>query len=306
MAEAHVDWQARPEAGSSFGMRLLIWIAGICGRRVLHWILLPVSGYFLVLRGPERRASRAYLSRVFERPATLLECWRHFFAFARMSADRIFFLSGQADRVPVTFVGGPEAQAIVDGDQRGLFLAAHLGSFEAARVLGEAFGGMDLRIVLDQQQGARVASLAAELNPELGNKIIDAGRDSVALGLAIGEALREGSWVGFLADRHRAGDRTLAVPFLGQPAAFPVGPYLIASTFKAPMICAFCRLTKRGYEVHCEVLSERVALDRRDRNGQLEALLRQYVARLEVHVRASPYAWFNFYDFWSTADAAEV
>ena len=190
-------WQQRPEAGTRIGLKLLIWIARRLGRRALHAVLVPVSVYFFVTRGPERRASQSFLKRVLDRPVRWGDTFRHFQAFARMSADRVFFLAGAPEKVPVRFVGGPAAQAVVDGGQAGIFLAAHLGSFEAARVLGEAFGGMDLRIVLDRQQGARIATLAAELNPALGNKIIDAAQSSVPLGLEIKEALNAGAWVGF-------------------------------------------------------------------------------------------------------------
>lgn len=298
-AEPQVAWQARPEAGGGSAVRVLILIARGLGRRALHWVLVPVVAYFFWSRAPERRASRAYLGRVFGRPARWTEVYRHFYCFARMTADRIFFLAGAEHKVPVTFVGGPEAQAVVDGGRCGIFLAAHFGSFEAARVLGAHFGGMDLRIVLDQGQNATSVRQAASLNPELADKVIDAGQPGVALGLAMGEALRGGAWIGFLADRYRPGDRTVTTEFLGQPATFPVGPYLIANTFKTPIICVFCRLTSTGYEVHCEVLSPEVTLSRAERERGLELLVERYVQRLEHHVRASPYAWFNFYDFWA-------
>ncbi|MEM6709236.1 MAG: acyltransferase [Pseudomonadota bacterium] len=301
-------WQRRPEAGSRFGMQVLLWITRLFGRRVVHAVMAPVSAYFLFTRGPERRASRAFLDRALDRRASLRDVYRHFFRFACMSVDRAFFLldakrsaAGLAEQVPVTFVGGPESQAVVDAGRPGIFLAAHLGSFEASRVLGAAFGGMDLRIVLDRNQGARISELAAELNPELAKNVIDAGSSTVELGLKIKEALAEGAWVGFLADRYRDGDRTLPVPFLGQTALFPVGPYLIANTFKAPVIGTFCRQGAAGYEVHCEVLSEAVDLPRGQREAALAALVERYVSRLEHHVRASPYAWFNFFDFWAGA-----
>jgi len=105
--------------------------------------------------------------------------------------------------------------------------------------------------------------------------------------------------VGFLADRYRPADRTLAIDFLGALAPFPVGPYIIASTLNAPIICMFCRPSGYGYEVHCEVLSEGAKLPRANRARALEELTRTYVARLEHHVRAAPYGWFNFFDFWA-------
>ncbi|MGI9326423.1 MAG: hypothetical protein ACR2PZ_14470 [Pseudomonadales bacterium] len=295
------DWQARPEAGNTLGMRLLMWVAKRLGRRPLLLLLYPVTAYFYLSRAPERRASRAFLSRVFVRPARDSEVFKHFYSFARVTADRFFFLAGRAAEVPLEFVGGDEVQRVVDTGKAGIFLAAHLGSFEAARVVGPELGGIDLRIVLDQQQGGRFVDMMARINPEMVNKIIDSEQGNVALGLSIAQALRNHEWVGFLADRFRPGDRTTDCKFLGDSARFPLGPYLIANTFSAPVICAFCRLTEDGYEVHCEVLSDAVQVPRQNRAAALNALADRYVERLEHHVRATPYAWFNFFDFWKSA-----
>ena len=298
-ARATPHWQSRPEAGSAIGLRSLLWIANFCGRKPLLWVLYPVTAYFFLLRGPERRASRAYLGRLFGRPAREREVFRHFYSFAQVTADRFFFLTDRAAEIPLRFVGSAEVQRVVDQGNAGIFLAAHLGSFEAARVVGPQLGGIELRIVLDAQQGGRLVKTLARVNPQMVERIIDSEQGSIALGLTIAEALKQQQWVGFLADRFRPGDRTSQCQFLGATARFPLGPYIIASTLRAPVICAFCRLTADGYEVHCEVLSEQVDVPRQQRAEAIERLLTRYVERLEVHVRASPYAWFNFFDFWA-------
>lgn len=294
-----VQWQQRPEAGSSNGIRFLMWLAQRVGRGPLRIALYPVALYFYIVRAPERRASRSYLTRALGRPATRRDVFKHFVSFSHVAADRFFFFSGRSADIPVTFVGTANIQGVVDSGKAGIFLAAHLGSFEAARVLGAELGGIELRIVLDQRFSGRFLQLMAEVNPTLANSIIDSEQGAVALGLSIKDSLHGGAWVGFLADRFRAGDRTVAVPFLGTKAAFPVGPYIIANTLKAPVICTYCRLAGAGYEIHCELLSASVDLPRANRAEALEALTNAYVERLEHHVRAAPFSWFNFYDFWA-------
>ncbi len=298
MSDPTVSWQTRPEAGTRAGLNFLRWVAQYLGRRFLHSLLIPVSLYFYLVRHPERRASRAYLSRVLARPARPWEVYRHFHQFAKVTADRFFFLAGQGDKIPVNFVIDPKLQQVLQQGNPGLFLAAHFGSFEAARVIGPLLGGINLRIVLDKTLNQKFMSMMAEVEPELANLIIDSEQSAVALGLNISDALRSGDWVGFLADRHRQGDRVEYHEFLGGRAAFPTGPYIIANLFHTPVIGTFCRLTKTGYEVHCEVISQRVELPRKQRQQGISTLLENYVGRLEEHVRASPYAWFNFFDFW--------
>ncbi len=297
--DAAESWQQRPEAGTTGGLRFLMWLTVRFGRTPLRAALYPVALYFFVVRGPERRASKSYLNRVLKHKATTLDVLRHFVCFAHVAADRFFFFAGLEDKIPVKFVGFEILQQLVDRGQSGIFLAAHLGSFEAARVVGPQLGGIDLRVVLDQKFSGRFLQLMTEINPELARSIIDSEQGCVELGLTIKDCLRKGAWVGFLADRHRSGDRTLAVDFLGSKASFPVGPYIIASTFKAPIFCMFCRLSGKGYEIHCEVLSEGAQLPRANRQEALEAIVGAYVKRLEHHVQAAPFGWFNFFDFWA-------
>lgn len=301
MTERQSSWQDRPEAGTENGIRFLMWVARHAGRRSLHTLLFPVSAYFLFVRAPERRASQDYLMRVLGRPATILESFRHLHGFAKVTADRFFFMAGRETEIPVKFVLDPEFQKVLDTGKPGIVLAAHFGSFEAARVMGPQLGGINLRIVMDKALNGRFMDLMAELEPTLANVIIDSEQDAVALGLGIGDALRAGDWVGFLADRYRAGDRTLQQSFLGSPALFPVGPYIIANLFKAPLIGVFCHVTSNGYEVHCEVISHEVSFTRRERQAGIDQLQAHYVQRLEYHARQSPFSWFNFFSFWSSS-----
>ncbi|MEM6999520.1 MAG: acyltransferase [Pseudomonadota bacterium] len=298
MSEQAAAWQRRPEAGSTGGLRFLLWVARHLGRGLLHAILAPVACYFFVVRGPERRASRHYLNKVLAKPVRWWHVIYHFYTFACATADRFYFLAAP-ERVPVRFVPDPALLQLLEENRVGLFLAAHFGSFEAARVLGPELGDINLRIVLDVALNQRIMGMLRQLEPRLAEQIIDSEQDPVALGLAIHDAIKNGDWVGLLADRRRAGDRVVPLPFLGEQAMFPAGAYVVAGLFKAPIICAFCRFDGSAYEVHCEVLTTAAALPRGDRERAIAELAHRYATRLEYHVKASPYAWFNFYDFWS-------
>lgn len=293
-------WRDRPEAGTVLGIRLMIAFGRLCGRRLLHALLYPVTAYFYLVRRYERQCSRAFLARVLERPVRRCDVFRHFLQFARVTADRLYFLGRERPDIPVTFRGEEALQALVQASRHGVFLAAHMGSFEAARVLGPQLGGVALHIVLDRQVNLRIMQALEALNPPFAQQIIDSEQGSVELALAISAALERGHWVGFLADRHRPRDRTVECDFLGGRARFPVGPFVIASTFKAPLVGIFPRCVGDGYEIHCEVLSPRLEIPRGNRQAELAAWAQVYADRLASHARAAPYSWFNFFDFWSS------
>ena len=56
-------WKQRPEGGGRFALSLIRGIARWCGRAPARLLLLPITLYFLLVRGPERRASRASTMR---------------------------------------------------------------------------------------------------------------------------------------------------------------------------------------------------------------------------------------------------
>ncbi len=291
-------WRQRPEGGTQFSLRLTVWIARFFGRTVLQLVLIPVAAYFYLFRHAERAASRAFLQQVKGRVPSRAEVFRHFYTFAQVAADRIFFNTGEADNIEVKVLGAGQLRALVAEGRGGIVLAAHLGSFEAARLMGREVGGARVRVVLNRAVNIRLVEQLETLNPKLAEAIIDSEQGAAKLGLAIAEAARQGDWIGFLADRHQPGDATMAADFLGRSAQFPTGPFLIAAALKLPLMYIFPLYLNGRYEVSCELVHQRFELPREDRQQLLPAAIEHFAERLGYFVRLSPYNWFNFYDFW--------
>jgi predicted LPLAT superfamily acyltransferase len=293
------EWRDVPEAGSANAIRFMVWVAQVLGRRVLHAVLVPIAAYFYLVRGTERRASREYLARVLGRPPKVTEVYRHFLTFARVIADRYYFLAGNTDSIPIRVHGWEQLQPLVDKAKGGIVLSAHLGSFEAARVLGTQLSDAVLRMVLDVDINRNLIAGLESVNPGFRDAVINLNQPPASLALSISEALQSSEWVGFLSDRSTRDDRTELFDFLGDRARFPLGPCVIAGVFKAPLICIFPLYINGGYEVYCEILSEEASLPRGSREEALNAYMAQFVVHLEKYVRMAPYNWFNFFDFWT-------
>ena len=294
-----MNWKQRPEGGGRFALRLIIGIALACGRGVGRLLLLPITGYFLLVRGPERRASRDYLGRVLGRPARLFEVARHLHCFAATLLDRVFLLSECFRRFDVRVHGVDAVHAAMDQGRGVLLLGSHLGSFDALRVLSQLRPDVEVAVVLDKAQNPVITELLAALNPKLAASIIDAGQDGTAIVLAIKEAAERGALIGLLADRVRPGEAAIPCQFLGATAAFPVAPMLIASALKIPVaLCFGLYRGGRRYDLHFEMFAEEVQVPRAARATALAALVERFAGRLEHHARLAPYNWFNFYDFW--------
>lgn len=297
--QAIETWKQRPEVGGLWGVWLTRTIALYLGRRLTRLLLLPITLYFLIRRGPERRASRAYLSRLRGRPASLLAIARHMHCFASTTVDRVYLLSERFRRFELHTHGLAELHQATDRGKGVLLFGSHLGSFEALRILSLYRPNTKVRVVLDVQHNAAITRMLNALNPELASTIIDASQDGVAIVLAIKEALEEGALVTMLADRARPGEARVRAMFLGELAEFPAAPWLIASALAAPVV--FCFGLFRGsnrYDLHFDLQTEPVKIDRGQRQFALTQWVQRYAQRIEYYLRIAPYNWFNFYDFW--------
>jgi predicted LPLAT superfamily acyltransferase len=181
-----------------------------------------------------------------------------------------------------------------------LLFVAHFGSFEVMRVGAVRTHELPLRIVLDVNIGRRFMAALAELNPQIAAGIIDSSQGGVDLVLRVREALDAGAVVGIMVDRARGGEKTVPVNFLGGIAQFPASPWLLASALKVPVLTVF-GVWRGGdrYEAHVEILGEQIDLPRTHRDDALRAHVQDYADRLAARVRAAPYNWLNFFDFWT-------
>jgi predicted LPLAT superfamily acyltransferase len=216
----------------------------------------------------------------------------------------VFLLSGQLHRFDIRITGLDAVHERLDAGRGLLLFGSHLGSFDALRVLAATRPDLKVRVVLDKGHNPAVTQLLDALNPEIARTVIDAGSDGPSIVLAIKQATDEGAVVAVLVDRVRPGEPVIRAPFLGEPAAFPVAPWLIAAALELPVVLAF-GLYRGGarYDLVFEPFSAGLAIPRHNRARVLPGLVQRYAQRLEARVRSAPYNWFNFYDFWHADDA---
>ena len=284
----NTQWKQRPEGGGYFAIWLIRTIARRGGRALARALLYPITLYFLLMRGPERRASRQYLARVLPKAPGLLHVARHIHTFASTILDRVFLLSGQLSRFDIQVSGLDDLHAQLD---RGgvLVFGSHLGSFDALRVLATRRPDIKVRVLLDKQHNAAVQTMLDALNPNLAAAIIDAGQGGPAVVLAIKAALDEGALVALLVDRAHPGEATLPARFLGGSVRFPTAPWLIAATLKVPVTLAF-GLYRGGnrYDLAFESFSQGLSIPRHNRAVVLQQLVHDYAGRLQHHALQAP------------------
>jgi predicted LPLAT superfamily acyltransferase len=293
-------WSEHREGGGRFALWLIRTIGLKCGRACSRLLLYPITLYFFLRRTEERRASYAYLERIFGKPASAWMVMRHLHCFASTILDRIYLLTDNLRKFDIRVFGLDELHEQMRPDRGMLLLGAHVGSFEVLRVMSLQRPDVKVRVVLNTQQTPAMTELLHALNPAIANNVIDASRPGHEVVFALHDAMQEGALATLLGDRSRQQEATVEVDFLGSPARFPVAPFLIASMLKVPIVlCLGLYRGGRGYDLIFETLAEQLDLPRRGREAELRAFVQRYAERLEHYVRAYPYNWFNYYDFWN-------
>jgi predicted LPLAT superfamily acyltransferase len=301
------EWLDRPEGGSAWALRLFAAVARGFGRTLSRLVLLPITGYFMLRRAPERQASRAYLARVLGREPTWLEVARHIHTFAGVTLDRVYFLTGDLERFDMRLIGIEQLHAAMDLGRGVLLIGAHVGSFDALRAASRLRPDVTVRVVLDAQHSPALSTILKQLNPEIAAGIINPRQDGTAVALEIGAALNQGALVTMLGDRGRPGNATAVVEFLGSAARFPTAPWQIAAALHVPIV--LCVGLYRGgnrYDLHFELLTDKLQVERRHREQQLQEVIQNFADRLAALVREAPYNWFNFYDFWNAPPSGDL
>jgi predicted LPLAT superfamily acyltransferase len=293
------DWRSHKERSTPSMVRLIVRLATTMRRPVVRPLLYPIVAYFLLTSPAARRASRDYLCRVLGRSPGWRDLWRHFFAFASCTLDRIFLLAKRHESIKVDVDRPEDVRAAVARKTGCLLFVAHFGSAESLRLIAVDQRGLPLSILLDRKHGRMLTELLEELNPDLARSIIDASQRGPQLVLTLKEAVEAGRMLGIMVDRALASDRTVTVDFLGAPARFPVGPWQMAHALGVPIILGFgVYHGGNRYTAHFELFAEHLRLPRDSREAAITEAAQKYAHRLEQYVRNAPYNWFNFYDYW--------
>ncbi len=306
-------WSKVQERGTALGLKFCLWTYRLLGIWALRFVTEFVAAYFFLTGAEARRASREYLTRLFERRGPLpglasrpgvFSVYRHIRTFAHSYVDR-FLAWVDAKKLKVGFPDEAAFLAQRASGRGAIFLSAHLGNLDMLRGVGAARGFQGLNAVLDSEHAARFLALLQRINPDYDTRVIhvkDAGPDTAML---LEDRIAKGEGLFILGDRPPSAKnaRTLRAPFLGRDAEFPIGPLLLAHLLQCPIYLFFCVKAGRRYTIRMELFAESLDLPRKEREAALAGHLARYAAALEEGCAAAPFQWFNFYDFWREASS---
>ncbi|WP_350004923.1 lysophospholipid acyltransferase family protein, partial [Phocaeicola dorei] len=175
-------------------------------------------------------------------------------------------------------------------------IGAHVGNWEIGAPFFDEYG-KKINIVMFDAEHERIKEILEKNASTRDYKIIPVNEDNLTHVFRITEALERKEYVCFQGDRYLNKEKLLSSPFMGKEAEFPMGPFLLASKMRVPVVFYFAmREAKKNYRFHF-FIAEAVVHTKEKRVEQ--ALLEQYTQTLEKIIRQYPEQWFNYYPFWA-------
>ncbi len=314
MSKAQVarHWAEIGETTSVAGIRVLCAVRRVLGRGVFRACALPVVSAHWLFNAGARRASLEYLRRLQAHTGALgrepgwRDSLRHFRMFADTLLDKILALGGE---YPLEKVRKDRQVMLemLEAGRSGVIVTAHIGCLELCQALAEVSPGFRLTALVHTRHAEQFNRLLKRLGSDK-VRLLQVDGIGPAVAAQIGARVARGEFVAIAGDRVPVGGgRHVFADFLGGPAPFPIGAYVLAAALHCPLFAMACTHDGDGYVVRFERFADPVELPRGARAAALAGYASQFARWLEAQLRASPYDWFNFFPFWNQVpDALEA
>lgn len=306
-------WAQINEVGFLAGLRMMYWIGRIFGRGAFRIVVYPLVAWYILTKTDARRASREYLWRIhaIQTPNQPAPDWRdvlrHFMAFADCILDKALIWGGIAPGGPTRLYGRDILAGPIARREGGVILCAHFGNLELCRQMSRTHPGLRLTVLVHTKNARSFNRLLAQLDPDSQLDLMQVTEMTPATAMLLNEKVSQGGFVVIAADRIPVSrqPRIVMANFLGAPAPFPVGAYILASLFRCPVYLMFSMRVDQATEVHLELFRDSIRLHRANRDAELAQLVQEYALRLESYCLRVPLQWFNFYAFWQLPDMSK-
>ena len=234
MSDSGKHWADREERGSYWLMKFTAVAAKVLGRRLLSPLLYGIVLYFFLFGRTARQSAWQYQQRLAEwsgrdelRPSQR-SVFGQFMAFADSLLDKLDVWNGKLRLEQIEINDPAQLRGQLRGERGQMLVGAHLGNLEVCRALAELGEKVTMNVLVHTKHAEQFNRLLGEAGAT-NLRLIQVSELDPATMLQLSQRLDDGEWLAIAGDRVPLhGGRNVTVDFLGQPAAFPQGPWLLA------------------------------------------------------------------------------
>ena len=317
-----VHWSKQKEQVSGYWLlKFLLTLFQILPVVFLRVLAFPVGLFYFLFSKRGRNESRRFLRKAAsfaEDPEIRKKCLsrlgplRHIISFSLAVVEKLQSWGNKYSFSGIHFQNDTDELVKDLENEKGVFIiASHLGNMELLRALANnnltgVSRNVPVTAIHDMKVNENFSRMIKELNPESVMDLISANEIGPDTAIRMEERLASGGIVTMTGDRtSSSGDgKNYRIPFLGEEAPFPSGPFYMAALLQAQVYFVFA--LRRGdlslkpeYDMHVHKIDLQIGSTRKERTEFSSALARSFAAFLEGYCKESPFQWYNFYDFWS-------
>ncbi|WP_266159191.1 glycosyl transferase [Dyella silvatica] len=309
-------WALQKERGSFVLMKFTAFAVRVLGRRLLAPVLYLIVLYFFISGRSARRNVRQYQAYLAhwsgrnELRPHLRSVFGQFMAFAESLLDRLDVWRGklQLQQVQLVDPSGIRAQLLKsrDGGRGQILVGTHLGNLDVCRAMAELGEQVPLNVLVHNRHVEHFNRLLDEAG-DRGLRLIQVSELDTAMMMDLSQRIERGEWLAIAGDRVPVhGGRHAVVDFLGHPAAFPQGPWLLAGLLRCSVNLMCCLKVDGRYRIYLEPFIETPSWERSQRDATIKNWMQRYADRLAQQCLEAPQQWFNFYPYWQTIEASDA
>lgn len=287
------EWDGASK-GSLSGYKIFVFLIHNLGLRFAYFVLLFVASYYFLFSWKSTKSIYYYLRKrqdfsVFK---SIIGIYRSYYVFGQTLIDRIMISSGKKNRFTYDFDGIDKIREALKQGNGAVLISAHVGNFEISEYfLDDLDEELITNIVTTDLEVKKIKDYLEQLSLESRMKYILIKEDMSHI-YKFNEALSKNEFICITGDRYMPGSKYLETPFLGEPARFPAGPFLIGSRLKVPVLFVY---VMKDSATHYHLYAREAEVEHRNE----KALLESYVKSISSIVDKYPYQWFNYFSFWN-------
>ena len=288
-------WQGKSK-GTPFGYRIFVWVLKTFGVLPAYFLLRFVALYYYFFSfKASRQIYLLYRRKLgYNWFSSINKLYKNYYLLGQSIIDKVVVMSGIKNKFSFEFDGEENLRIIATMQKGGILLSAHIGNWDVA---GHLFKRLETRIniVLYDGEHEQIKEYLEGVTGKRNVNIIVIKNDLSHI-YAISDAFAKNELVCMHADRFIEGNKTMMAHFLGEPARFPMGPFLLAAKFKVPVSFVFA---VKESKLHYHFFASQI----KDYSGSakevvMQEMLNDYAMEMEKKLKQYPEQWFNYYNFW--------
>lgn len=288
-------WQGKSR-GNTLGYRIFVNVLKNFGVAPAYWLLRFVALYFWLFSYKSSKPLFHYFHRKlgYGKLKSLGKLYTNYYRFGQTLIDKVVVMAGIRNKFTYHFDGEENLHKIAGLKRGGLLLSAHLGNWEIAGHLFKRLGTR-INIVMFDGEDRQIKNYLEQVTGKPNMNIILI-KDDISHIYAINDAFKNNELVCMHADRFVEGNKSISGNFMGEAARFPIGPFVLAATFKVPVSYVFAfKETNRHYHLFASELKE---YNTGSKDMITKEILGDFIGQMENKVKQYPEQWFNYYNFW--------